>query len=716
MPPKKKANEAQFYFFLSGLPSETFEVMNFSGTDSVSAPYAFDIVLISQQDNIAADQVVNKQATLLIFRDGEYYPYSGIIADYKFVDKSADRSTYVFKLVPKLWRMRLTRQSRVFQKISVPDIIKAVFEKAKLTDYYDLKVDGGKYPQLEYVVQYQESDLNFISRLMENSGIWYFFTENPIVPEEINGKPGAEKLMITDAVGKFEFVATTHELLFRSESGMTEQIETDEKESVNALHVNRHVIPSNIIMKDYNYRTPEVDLTGQKAVKTGDEGTVYEYAGHYKSLTDATDAAQRTANRLASQQLIIEGESNCRGMRAGKRFTVKEHFRDDLNTTYVITETIHLGAHIMAGQSANTFTYSNQFRCISAVAAETYKPALRAVMPKLPGIITAAIEADGSSYAAVDEMGRYKVRMPFDLSDTKNYDASRYIRLAQPYSGANYGIHFPSHEGTEMVLACIDGNPDRPLGLATVPNANTLSPVVAANKQESVIRTAAGNEIVLDDTDKKQKMRLNTTAKHTLLMDDENKNISLKSTNGNELLLDDKNELVKWNGSAHSITMNYHGGSEGIVITTKEGNTIQIDDKNKKITIHSTAGHSFEMDDNGKKIVVADCAGKNKVTLDGNGGLILDSQGKIQITAQQDIEIKGANIKMTAQNAIEATATADMKLKGMNIEAKADMNVKVEGGMNLELKGGMQAKLGGMMTEVSGDTMAKVKGAIVMIN
>jgi len=345
-----------------------------------------------------------------------------------------------------------------------------------------------------------------------------------------------------------------------------------------------------------------------------------------------------------------------------------------------------------------------------------FRPQLKASVPRLSGIITAQIEANGSSYASLDDMGRYKVRLPFDMSDAKNYEASRYVRLAQPYSGANYGMHFPSHEGSEMVLACIDGNPDRPLGLATVPNANTISPVVSANKQQSRILTAGGNELVLDDTDQKQKVRLNSSAKHTFLMDDENKNISLKSTNANELLLDDKNELVKWNGSAHSITMNYHSGSEGIIITTKEGNTLQIDDKNKKITIHSKAGHSFEMDDDGKTIVMTDCAGKNKVTLDGNGGIILDSQGKIQITAQQDIESPAQNIKMTANNALEAKATADMKLSGMNIEAKADMNAKVEAGMNLEFKGGVQAKMGGPMVEVSGDAMTTIKGGMVMIN
>jgi type VI secretion system secreted protein VgrG len=346
----------------------------------------------------------------------------------------------------------------------------------------------------------------------------------------------------------------------------------------------------------------------------------------------------------------------------------------------------------------------------------TFRPPKRAIVPQIPGILTAKIEANGSEYADLDDMGRYKVRLPFDLSNTKNHEGSRYIRLAQPYSGQNYGIHFPSHEGAEMILACINGNPDRPLGIGTIPNANTLSPVVSANKQQSVIRTAGGNQMILDDTDKKQKVHLNSNAKHTLEFDDENRKISLKSTDESELLFDDKNELVKWTTHGHTITMTYKGGSEGIVVNTTGGHTVSLDDANKKVSVVTTGGHKMEMDDNGKKITLADSAGKNKITLDGNGGLILDSQGKIEIKAQQDIEIKGMNLKITAQNGFEAKATADMKLKGMNLEAKGDIGSKIEGGVNLELKGGAQAKLSGAMLDMSGSGMAKLQGGVVMIN
>jgi type VI secretion system secreted protein VgrG len=731
MPPKK-ANQAQYFFFSGTLPKDTFEVMNFSGEDRISKPYKFNIMLLSEKADISPDDVVNKSATLNIYRDGEYCPYSGIVSEFRFLGKSHDRATYSVTLVPKLWLLNLNVQTRIFQKKKVPAIIKLVLDGANLSDYYKFQVDDGKYVEQEYIVQYQESDLNFISRLMEANGIWYFFNENTVVAEELDGTPGAETLVMSDKASSFEFISGTSDVLFRTLTGMTEQIDADDKESIHDIGLMRQVIPKEVLLKDYNYRTPEIDLKGRKPVKTGDIGSVYEYGGHFKNTTEADRLADVAANRIISQKILVEGSGNCRGLRAGKRFTLQEHFLDDMNGKYVVTQISHQGSHTNEGGSVNVYTYVNRFSCIQAAQADSFRPLQKTPAPRVHGIMTAQIEANGSSYAALDDMGRYKVRMPFDVSSAKNYEASQYIRLAQPYAGSNYGMHFPSHEGTEMVWACIDGNPDRPLGLATVPNANTISPVVSSNKQQNLIRTAGGNEFLLDDTDAKQMARLVTKSKHTLQMDDDQKCVFVQSKDQNKLLLDDKNECVSWNAKDHNITMTYKSGSEGIVITTKEGHVIKIDDKNKMLTVQTKGGHVMQMDDSGKKITLADGQGKNKVQLDGGGKLILDSQGEITISATQDLTIKAANINMSATTGkidVKATqdltmsgmkvgvkATTDCQIEGMNTSLKAQMENKIEGQMSVDIKSNLQAKLAGVMTEVSGSGMTTVKGAIVMIN
>ncbi|MBN1130678.1 MAG: type VI secretion system tip protein VgrG [Chitinispirillaceae bacterium] len=709
MPNERKANEAQF-FFSCGLPQETFSVLRFEGTDAVSEPYRFSILLRSSKHDVDPADVINKPAAFFIFREGDYCPYSGVVEQFRFLGTNVDQASYEVTLVPRLSLLDYQHQTRIFQKKSYPEIVRDVLDTAGFRNSYQLDLSQN-YPAQEYVLQYQESDLNFISRLMETAGIWYYWKESAVAASQVKPGSSQEKLVITDKPASFQSIQGVSKLKFRNPSSLMEVEAATARESVHEVTFRQVIVPQEVLVKNYNYRTPEVQLTGRNKVKTGVAGSVYEYGGSFRNVTEAQRAAEVASNRIATRQMSVDGASDCRGFRAGCRFTLVEHGRRDLNAEYVLCRVTHTGGH-----TGDVISYANSFQALPADRAGSFAPQRRAVIPKVNGVMTALIEAQGSDYAALDDMGRYKVRMPFDNSDAQNSEASKYLRLAQPYAGAKYGMHFPSHEGTEMVWACVDGDPSKPVGLGTVPNSNTMSPVVSANKAQNIIRTAGGNELLLDDTDKKQKARLTTAARHTLEMDDDLKRISLKSTGENELMLDDKNECVRWNGSGHSITMTYKSGSEGVVIATKEGNVVKLDDKNKKVIIQSKAGHTLEMDDDGKTMVLTDCAKKNKVTLDGNGGLILDSQGKIEIKAQQDIEIKGANITIDAQAGLEAKAMTDMKLKGMNVEAKADMNAKVEGGMNIELKGGMQAKLDGAMTDISGSAMTKVQGGMVMIN
>jgi len=708
----RKANEAQFYFISGDLDEKTFEVAEFTGIESISTPYRFDITLLSVKADVLPEEVIGKPATIYIFRDGEYVPYSGIVSEFQFIDRNVDYCTYSARLVPKLWMCSINQQTKIFQNMDVIAIVKSVLDDAHITSY---EVSAKTYPKQEYVVQYQESDLNFISRLMENAGIWYFFKEPPVLPEEVGSGGSVEKLIITDKPASFVTIEGESTIVYRSTSGLNAKEEQRDKESVNQIHVERHVIPKDVLIKNYNYRKPEVDISGKQVIKDGFEGTVYQYGGDAKEPTEAQAAAVVLSNRIISHQTNVSGSSNCRGLRAGFRFELSNHFRDELNTTFVLTQISHTGGHL-AG-SVGVVTYVNHFRSIPSTAAEKYAPEKKTVIPKVNGVLTAMIEANGGEYAQLDETGRYKVRLPFDLTETKNdCKGSKYVRLAQPYSGTQYGMHFPNHEGSEMVLACIDGDPNRPVGIGTVPHANTISPVVDKNKFQNIIRTAGGNELLMHDEDAKQRIQLTTNGKHVMTMDDEKKAISIVSTDKNSITIDDTNTKVEILSGKHAICMSYEDGKESIIITTAGGQILKMDDANKKLTIQTKGGHQFNMDDDGNTIIVTDKSGKNKVTLDGGGGLILDSKGKIEIKASQDLIISAANIKINSKGKIEAKAAMDMKFKGMNVEVKGDMNVKSEAGMNMEIKGGIQTNISGTMTKLEGSAMTTVKGGLVMIN
>jgi type VI secretion system secreted protein VgrG len=727
-----KANQAQFFLFVSGLDRSTFRVADFRGTDRISAPYRFDVTLLASDATIAPADVVNRRASLFMFRSGEYYPYSGIVSAFSFVDRSTDYCVYRLRLAPALWLLGLNQQSRVFQNMTVPDVVQAVLDDAGLSDFCDVKVSGS-YPAREFVVQYQESDLNFVSRLMEGAGISYCFREQPLVADEMDGTPVTETLVITDTSDTFKDVDGNAEIVYRSASGMTERMDDEATESIDRLTMERCVVPKEVFVKNYNYRTPETAPNATAMVTDGHAGTHHEYGGDFRDSDGAQAAAKRAATSLGLAGSSVAGAGNCRGLRAGRRFSITGHTREDLNDTYLLTRVTHAGSHNQGERSGRQRTYENTFRGLLAAHASTYVPPRRAVVPRVGGIFTAAIETNGSDYAALDDMGRYKVRLPFDLSDAKNSEASKYLRLAQPYSGSSYGLHFPSHEGVEMVLACVNGDPDKPLGLGTVPNANTVSPVTSANKEQSLIRTAGGNELLMDDTDGSQVVRLASAAGSVLELNDDAERAALQSAGENALVLDDKNEVCSIKSGDHSITLTAKSGKEAIVITSAGGHVVSIDDKNKRVTIQTKAGHIIQMDDQAKTLSLSDCSNKNTVTLDGNKGLALESNGEISIKATKDLTIRAANVKVsTTSGSIEAKATQDLKLQGMkasikasagdvkieglNVGIKATMKATMEGSVGVEIKSNLQTKVSGTMTELSSKAVTTVKGGVVMIN
>ncbi|MFP4165095.1 MAG: type VI secretion system Vgr family protein [Chitinispirillaceae bacterium] len=728
MPAIKNANEVQFLFLCAEFQNDTFRVVNFSGTDRISTPYRFEITLKSSQNDITTQDLINQNCSLYMLHQDESYLYSGVILQSSYLKTENKESTYKLTMVPRLKLLDFNHQTRLFLKMSIPDVIKSVLDSAGLSDYYQIDTQNS-YPQKESVLQYQESDLNFVSRLMEETGMWYYFREDVHFMEEECSVKG-EALIISDNPSSYSSIPGDSEILFRSHSGMVEWAENEIKEHVNSLSCENRVVQKEVLVKNYNYRTPEVNLSSHKKVDRGTTGTMYHYGSEFSNMDEAESKASLLSDRIISSSADVTGESTSARFRAGMRFDLIEHEREECNDNYLLYSVTHIGGH--GNNTAGVPTYSNHFVGVSSALSEKFRPRTNALTPKVTGVITATIEANGSEYASLDDMGRYKVRMPFDVSDAPNSEASKAIRLAQPYSGADYGIHFPSHEGAEMILACIDGNPNRPIGLGTVPNANTTTPVSSANSAQSIIRTAGKNEILMDDTSDKQKIKISSAAQNSAVLDDQNKQIYLQTTDGNKLHLDDKNECASWNAKGNNISMSYKSGEEGIFITTGKGHVIKVDDAGKCVTIKTKNGHNIQLDDDGGTIVLSNPKEQNTVTLDESKGLILDSKKEISIKATKDVNIEGANIKISSSSGnVDVKAAKDLSLAGMNISEsakmdlamegtntsmKAKMKAEMEGKTNAEVKSGLQAKVNGTTTEISGSAMATVKGGVVMVN
>jgi type VI secretion system secreted protein VgrG len=493
--------EQRFTFISAAMPDDTFTVVRFTGSEAISQPYRFEIDLAAQDAEIDLAAMLQNTAKLVIHRgDQAERVFHGILAEFQQLEESGSYSLYKAVLVPRLWNAGLYRQNQLFLDKSVSEIIEEILQQTRLTGQdYELRLTG-TYTAWEYICQYQETDLNFISRWMEREGIYYYF-----VQEDQN-----EKIIITDSSTSHENVPDDSQLPYSPPSSLAPR----DQELIQTLVCRQIRLPNRVILRDYNYRRPSLDLTSEAEVDGDATGDVYIYGEHFKTPEDGNHLAQIRAEELLCRQQVYHGESTAANLWAGYLFTLQDHFRDSHNRQYLITEVEHYGFQAIAelsgqkrGETAGESEreYHNRFTAIPSEAQ--FRPERTAARPRFYGTLNATIDASGDGqYAEIDDQGRYKVILPFDQSGNDGGRASRWVRMAQPYAGSNYGMHFPLHRGTEVLLTFIDGDPDRPIIASSVPNPDTASPVTSNNQTQCMIRTGGNNQIMTEDQDGAQRM------------------------------------------------------------------------------------------------------------------------------------------------------------------------------------------------------------------
>jgi type VI secretion system secreted protein VgrG len=402
---------------------------------------------------------------------------------------------------------------------------------------------------------------------------------------------------------------------------------------------------------------------------------------------------------------VFEGKSNYPLMQPGFKFTLENHFRRRYNAEYLVTSVRHTGSHrgavspLAALSDGDEETYTNAFTCIPL--GVPYRPPRLTPVPRMPAVTTARVETAGGKYAHVDEDGRYHAKMAYDRSDLTDGEASRPIRMSQPYSGAGYGMHFPNHAETELLVAHMNDDPDRPMALGTVPNPANASPVRATNKHEGVIRTQAGNEMVMDDTEGKQTIRLQTTARNRLILGDEYGFAGMMTTEGHEVQLQDKGKFIQ--------------------IKTTGGHHLLFDDEKQGIKLWSTDGHMIEINDPAKTITIADASGSHTITIDATGGKVtVATTGDMNLHAPSGtLDIKATTINITStgdttMNAVntKVIASGGLKMEGNTVLSQATTTHETKGA-NVSSDGATTHKTKAPTVTSEGTTKNEVKGALV---
>jgi type VI secretion system VgrG family protein len=488
-----------------GLTPETFKVSGFDGTEEISRPYRFDIDLVANDPEIDLDKLLYAAACLTIEKGDQVRKIHGLVFECRQADELPDRRyRYQVVLMPRIFLLSLSRQNQIYQNMTVPQIVAQEIkgDRAKdTTQHAKVGLFGDDFEQRltrtygarEYKVQYNESDFDFVARLMEHEGIFYFFEQGA----------DREKMIITDDNVHFAGPKNAKDLPYRQASGLA--LSADEAMLSFACFQRR--IPRQVVLRDYNYRLAASSLSlleAQSEVDGNAKGVVCEYGDHFTSAEEGGQLARIRSQELYCAKRVFTGDSDSIRLQPGWRFHLSEHFRGSFNAEYVVTALIHRGrqplqaaAGLAKGDGAQA-AYGNQLTCIPADVP--YRSPRRTPRPIISGLMTAHVDAAQlEDRAEMDDQGRYKLVMPFDLSGADPGKASRYVRKAQPYGGKEMGMHFPLHKGTEVICSFSNGDPDRPIIVGVVPNPDTRSVVTAENNTRNVIRTPSGVMIEIND-------------------------------------------------------------------------------------------------------------------------------------------------------------------------------------------------------------------------
>jgi type VI secretion system secreted protein VgrG len=470
-----------------------------SGHEAVSQPYLFELDLVSLDRDIDGEQLLRTPMHIdLDLPDGSTRPIHGIVRRFVQRGRDEDLVSYRAEIVPWLWFLTLAQDSRIFQHLDALEIIEQVFKGQGYSDF-DIRCTRG-YAQREYCVQYRETNFNFVSRLMEEEGIFYFFEH----------ESGKHTLVLADDMSAIKECEGQPDARMHSKPVPDEDV-------VLSLDREHAVHSGQVTYGDYDYLQPALSLRTTVAGTELEE--VYDHPAGFTDLDTGDHKARLALERLEATRHIVRGSATCRAFRTGSHFRLLDHFGDADNVTYAILELRHHGRNssYRGASDGGSFDFRNEILAIPH--SVPYRPPLRARKPVVNGAQTAEVVGPGGEEIYVDEHGRVKVQFPWDRQGGKDDNSSCWVRVSQNWAGKNWGGMFIPHIGQEVIVEFLEGDPDLPIITGRVYNAKNGPPYdLPASKHKSVIQDDFGNEIIFDSTPGDPHIRLHSPSHSSSLL------------------------------------------------------------------------------------------------------------------------------------------------------------------------------------------------------
>ncbi len=595
-----------------------------SGTEELGRPFEYEVDLLMESSVGASmknsgfpiNNVLGQAMVVtLTSPTGNKRYFHGLVAQFKQHGTLDDFYLYRAVLRPWLWFLTRSSNCRIFQDKSVPDIITKIFKDYGFSDF-KFQLDE-QHRLLDYCVQYRETDFNFVSRLMENEGMFYFFRHSE----------NSHLLIIADSINSFQAISGFETISYFP----PENTELRKQEHIFEWHTDYEVQAGTYVLNDYDFKNPKSSLISkstQQMPHSHANGEHYDYPGNYVDHGAGNAYSNIRLEELQAEYQVIEGKANVLGLATGILFTLKDYDFVPENTKHiVIAANFSIASNQYRSTSAEETHYECGFKAIRA--SEQFRPQRLTPVPFVQGLQTATVVGPSGEEVYTDKYGRIKVKFHWDRDEQMDQTSSCWVRVAHPIAGKNWGWISVPRIGQEVVVSFLEGNPDRPLITGSVYNQDQMPPYpLPDNQTKSGIKTRSSkagglenyNEIRFEDRKGEEELYVHA---------EKNFNCVIENNETRKIGLDKKNKGDQTTEIQNNRTTTLNQGNDKLTVAMGD---YSVDISAGKATI--TAAVSIELK-----------VGSNSVKIEQSG--ITINGVMVSVKAETKLDAKGT---MTAVN------------------------------------------------------------------
>jgi type VI secretion system secreted protein VgrG len=660
-----------------------------SAREEMSRPFEYQLDLLSKKKDVKVDDILGKNVTIKLgLPDDQTRYFNGYVTRFAQGAMVGPYHRYVATVRPWLWFLTRTADCRIFQEMKVPDIIKKVFDDHPSADFkFELT---GTYRKWTYCVQYRETDFNFVSRLMEQEGIGYYFRHTD----------GHDTMVLTDSTTKHLATPGYEKLPFISPE---QQVKPD-TEQIHSWDFQCDIQPGVYVHDDYDLERPSVELKTNKTLPRGyspSDYEVYDYPGTYIQTPDGEQYAAVRIDELGTQFHSARASTNARGIAVGSLWSLEHHKREDQNREYLIVG----ASYDLSFENYESLPEAGGtgYRCsfIAMPTSQQFRPKRLTPKPFVQGPQTAVVVGPGGEEIYTDKYGRVKVQFHWDRRGKKDENSSCWIRVSHPWAGKGWGAVSNPRIGQEVIVDFLEGDPDQPIITGRVYNAEQMPPYdLPGNQTQTGIKSRSSkgggganfNEIRMEDLKGSEQLFIHA---------EKNQDIEVE------------NDETHWVGHDRKKTIDHdetthvkHDRTETVdnnETITVHANRTETVDKNETITIHMNRGETVDLNET--------------ISIGGNRSVTV-SQNEAKTVAIQRTHTVGANETITVGAAQEITIGAMQAITvGANqtVNVGADQISSIGANQSTNVASDQITAVGGNRSiTVTGDQTSNITGALSM--